>query len=79
MLRKSQKKLSSIRHSSSGKQNKVAEMGKNQSAIMHKSNLITRNQSRNPHAIREPNYSIVNGKKVYMSEEDLAKLKKLKI
>jgi hypothetical protein len=38
MLRKSQNKLSSIRHSSSGKQNKVAEMGKNQSAIIHKSN-----------------------------------------
>jgi hypothetical protein len=79
MLRKSHKKLPTIRHSSSGKLNKVTEMGTKQSAIIHKSNEINQNQSRNPHTITGPNYSIVNGKKVYMSEEDVAKLKKLKI
>ncbi len=54
----------------------MTEIIKTQPVTIHKS---TRNHSRSPHHMTEPNYTIVYGKKVFMSQEDVAKLKRLKI
>ena len=52
-------------------------MRTNESCLMKESSI--RRDDNHHHKTMVENYSFMNGKKVYMSSEDVAKLKKLKL